>query len=261
MKLFTVFRRLALFSLPLLVAACNAEETNNAASSPAVQAGQHFDKAALSKRFGGMGLQILDIVPADIPGLVEVKTNGGILFSSLDGQYFIAGTLYQLDDQGRYEDVLAARQAPENAKKLAELSDQAIEYKAANEKYVVTVFTDITCGYCVRLHSQMQQYNDLGITIRYLAFPRQGGTGPVADNMAAIWCATDKKAALDAAKAQRKVPEPSGNIEQCKQLVEHHHELGQQLGISGTPAMFLPNGKMIGGYLPPDQLLNELQKS
>ncbi len=259
MKLSTVIRRLALFSLPLFVAACNAEETT-APSSKAATAEQSFDKAQLTQRFSGMGLQIIDITAADIPGLLEVKTNGGILFSSLDGQYFIAGTLYQLDAQGHYEDVLAKRQAPMNAKKLAELSDQTIEYKADKEKYVVTVFTDITCGYCVRLHSQMKQYNDLGITVRYMAFPRQGATGPVADNMAAIWCADDKKAALDTAKTKRQVPEPSANIEQCKQLVKHHHDLGQQLGITGTPAIFLPNGKMIGGYLPPEQLLKELQK-
>ncbi|CSI27176.1 thiol:disulfide interchange protein DsbC [Vibrio cholerae] len=81
-----------------------------------------------------------------------------------------------------------------------------IEFKAPNEKYAITVFTDITCGYCVRLHSQIKEYNDLGITVRYLAYPRQGPQGQVADQMAAIWCSNDPKAAMHDAKVNRKRP-------------------------------------------------------
>jgi len=80
---------------------------------------------------------------------------------------------------------------PINAEKIAQFRDSMIEYKADNEKYAVTVFTDITCGYCVRLHQEMKEYNKRGITVRYLAFPRQGPSGQVADNMAKIWCAAD----------------------------------------------------------------------
>ncbi|MFB9135987.1 bifunctional protein-disulfide isomerase/oxidoreductase DsbC [Vibrio olivae] len=258
-KVFSVIRKLALLTLPLFVVACNADEVSSDNSSSAAVSEQSIDKAALIERFSALNLQVSDIVPADIPGLIEVHTQGGILYASPDGQYFIAGTLYHLDEQGRYEDVQAVRQAPINAQKIAEFRDQMIEYKADNEKYVVTVFTDITCGYCVRLHSQMQQYNDLGITVHYLAFPRQGSTGPVADDMAAIWCADDKQAALDAAKTKREVPEPSGDMAQCKQQVKNQHDLGVALGMSGTPAIFLPNGKMIGGYLPPERLLQELE--
>ncbi|WP_438878586.1 thioredoxin fold domain-containing protein, partial [Bacillus cereus group sp. Bce005] len=84
---------------------------------------------------------------------------------------------------GSYVDVLAKRQAPINAQKLQQVASSTIEFKAPQERYIVSVFTDTTCGYCVRLHSQIKDYNDLGITIRYLAFPRQGVAGPVADQM------------------------------------------------------------------------------
>lgn len=191
----SVLRRLPLLALPLMITACNASEAKVEQTSTAVEAAsaQAVDTAALTKRFEKIGIKVEKIVPSDIDGLLEIQTNSGIIFSSPKGDHFLAGTLYSLDDNGKFSDVLAERQAPLNAEKVAALSDTVIEYKADNEKYVVTVFTDITCGYCVRLHSQMQGYNDLGITVRYMAYPRQGATGQVADQMAAIWASDDPK--------------------------------------------------------------------
>lgn len=252
-------RRLSLFLLPLLAVVSHAEQVPAGKSVTKEQA--QVDKSLFQQRFAKIGLDVIDVIPSAIDGLVEVQTAGGILFASPDGQHFIAGTLYEMDENGGYSDVLAKRQAPLNAKKIAQFQDSMIEYKAENEKYVVTVFTDITCGYCVRLHSQMKDYNDAGITIRYLAFPRQGLSGDVAKNMAAIWCADDPKSALEKAKIDRQVPDMKANMAaQCQQTIAQHYQLGRELGISGTPALFLPNGEMVGGYLPAAQLLLRLQQ-
>ncbi|MGR5067847.1 MULTISPECIES: bifunctional protein-disulfide isomerase/oxidoreductase DsbC [Vibrio] len=260
----SVLRRLTLLTLPFFVAACGAEEGQAKTETPAQQvapaAKQNFDEEALKAKFSKLGLSILDIQPSDVAGLLELQTNGGVLFASNDGNHFIAGTLYSVDENGGYKDVIAERQAPLNAKKIAEFSDSAIEYKAENEKYVVTVFTDITCGYCVRLHSQMQGYNDLGITVRYLAYPRQGATGPAAEQMATIWCAEDPKAAMHNAKVERTFDNPVKDLNQCKETIKAHYNLGRELGISGTPAIFLPNGELVGGYLPPAELLKRLEQ-
>ncbi len=260
----SVLRRLTLLTLPFFVAACGAEESQAQTETPAQQVAsagqQNFDEVALKTKFSKLGLSIVDIQPSDVAGLVEIQTNNGVLFASNDGNHFIAGTLYAIDSNGGYKDVIAERQAPLNAAKIAEYSDSVIEYKADNEKYVVTVFTDITCGYCVRLHSQMQGYNDLGITVRYTAYPRQGATGPVADQMAGIWCAKDPKVALDNAKVKRTFDNPVNDLKQCKETVKAHYNLGRELGISGTPAIFLPNGELVGGYLPPADLYKRLEQ-
>ncbi|HCG7967201.1 TPA: bifunctional protein-disulfide isomerase/oxidoreductase DsbC [Vibrio parahaemolyticus] len=260
----SVLRRLTLLTLPFFITACGAEESQAKTETPAQQAAptaqQHFDEAALKAKFSKLGLSIIDIQPSDVTGLLEIQTNGGILFASNNGDHFIAGTLYAIDDNGGYKDVLAERQAPLNAEKIAKFADSMIEYKADNEKYVVTVFTDITCGYCVRLHNQMQGYNDLGITVRYMAYPRQGATGPVAEQMATIWCAEDPKAAMHNAKVSRTFDNPAKDLEQCKETIQAHYNVGRQLGISGTPAIFLPNGEMVGGYLPPAELLKRLEQ-
>lgn len=245
----SVLRRMTLLTLPLLLAAqtVSANEVK-------------FDKAQLEARFAKLGLEVKDITAADIDGLIEVNTSGGVLFASPTGDYFLAGTLYQLDESGQYQDVLAKRQAPINAAKIAAFKDSMIEFKADDEKYVVTVFTDVTCGYCVKLHSQMQGYNDLGITVRYMAFPRQGATGMVADQMAAVWGAEDPQAAMHDGKVNRQFPKMGDDFAKFQQIIKQHYSLGRELGISGTPAIFLPNGEMIGGYLPPEQLAQRLEQ-
>ena len=255
-----LLRRLFIVALPIL-AFFTVPASVAASPSNGVMKHANVDKQALQARLGQLGIKVLDIQPADIDGLVEVHTNGGVLYATPNADKFIAGTLYGLDNSGNYVDLLAKRQAPLNAKKIAAERDNMIEYKADHEKYVVTVFTDITCGYCAKLHSQMKQYNDEGITVRYLAFPRQGPHGEVATQMASIWCAKDPVAAMDEAKQSHRLPEAGDNIAQCKQEVAHQFQLGQSLGVNGTPAIFLPNGEMIGGYLPPKQLLSRLQQS
>lgn len=245
--------KIMLFTLPWLAAFGQAQAQEVSSSA--------IDKTQFVRQFAPLGVVVYDVTESDIPNLLEVHTNSGVLFASPDGQYFVAGTLYKMTDNGGYEDVLAKRQAPLNAQKIAKMSDHVIEYKADDEKYAVTVFTDITCGYCSRLHSQMQQYNDLGITVRYMAFPRQGGVGEVADQMAAIWCADDPVKAMNLAEQQRTIPDKTDQFAQCQSWVKQDYELGRDLGINGTPAIFLPNGEMVGGYLPPAELLQHLQQT
>ena len=258
----SVLRRLPLLAFPLMITACNASEAKVEPASTAVEvaSAQAIDTAALTKRFEKIGIKVDKIVPSDIDGLLEVQTNSGIIFSSPEGDHFIAGTLYSLDDNGKFSDVLAERQAPLNAEKVAAMSDTVIEYKADNEKYFVTVFTDITCGYCVRLHSQMQGYNDLGITVRYMAYPRQGATGQVADQMAAIWASDDPKEAMHDAKVNRQMPASGKNLAEQKQIIAKQYQLGRELGINGTPAIVLASGELVSGYLPPAQLLQRLEQ-
>lgn len=219
-----------------------------------------FNQQELTQKFEKLGVSVNDIRESDIQGLLEVHTSGGTLFATPDGKQFIAGTLYQFNSDGTYDDVIAKRQAPLNAKKIAAMADDMIVYKAKNEKYVVTVFTDITCGYCVKLHSEMQKYNDLGITVRYLAFPRAGGNSQVAEQMEAIWSSDDRNAAFSQAILKHKLPADAQSSVVSPVDIEKQYNLGRQLGVAGTPAIFLPDGMMVGGYLPASRLLQRLQQ-
>ena len=127
-------------------------------------------------------------------------------------------------------------------------------YKAKNEKHVITVFTDVDCGYCRKLHNQMSEYNDLGITVRYLAYPRAGIPSANADEMQAVWCAKDPLQAMTDAKAGKNIKAASCDIDISKQ-----YRLGMSFGINGTPAMILEDGTMIPGYQPPENLLQTIE--
>jgi thiol:disulfide interchange protein DsbC len=115
------------------------------------------------------------------------------------------------------------------------------------------VFTDTTCGYCRKLHNEMADYNDLGITVQYLAFPRGGIRSGSFDNLQNVWCADDKKAAMTAFKSGSSV-----NSKSCSTKVAQHYDFGQAVGVTGTPAIILNDGTMIPGYQPAKRLIEVL---
>jgi len=120
-------------------------------------------------------------------------------------------------------------------------------------KHTVTVFTDVDCGYCQRMHRQMADYNRLGITIRYTAFPRAGVGSDTYDRMVSVWCASDQQAAMTDAKAGRAV-----EAARCDNPVSAHYEAGRAIGVRGTPSIVPESGEMIPGYVEPQELLDRL---
>lgn len=223
--------------------------------SLSAQAAESSSQQNITSRFAKLGLQVTNVADSPVKGLVEVTTNQGIFFATPTGDFFLQGKMYSLDASGKFTDLMAQKYA----KQIEKFADDMIVYKAKDQKYVVTVFTDITCGYCVKLHKEMQKYNEAGITIRYMAYPRQGPTGNVANSMAKVWCADDRKAALDDVKLNRRFDFDSNNLPKCQKMIEDQYAFGAQLGISGTPAILLSNGQLVGGYLPANDLLKTLQ--
>ncbi|RWR01720.1 disulfide bond formation protein DsbC [[Pantoea] beijingensis] len=214
----------------------------------------YADDAAIQQSLKKLGIQQAEIQPSPLAGTKTVLTESGVLYVSEDGKHFIQGPLY---------DVSGAQ--PVNVtntllgKKVDALTNEMIIYKAPKEQHVITVFTDITCGYCRKLHEQLADYNALGITVRYLAFPRQGLNSPTAKEMKSIWCAADRNKAFDAAMKGDSV----SPIDNCKVNIEDHYKLGVLYGIQGTPAILLQNGMMIPGYQGPKEMKQMLdsQKS
>ncbi|OTA17176.1 bifunctional protein-disulfide isomerase/oxidoreductase DsbC [Xenorhabdus vietnamensis] len=219
----------------------------------AAVAGNAFaDNSAINNSLSKIKLKVEDITSSQLPGMSTVLTTQGIFYVSDDGKYLLQGPLYDVSGK-----------VPKNVsnkilmKKLEALQNQMIIYKAPKEKYVVTVFTDITCGYCQKLHADMQKYNDLGITVRYLAFPRYGVQHQSGKDMQSIWCSATPNKSLDAVFKGEKV----SPIEKCKVDIEKHLQLGHQFGVGGTPAIILKDGDMISSYLSPKDLLTELEQN
>lgn len=196
--------------------------------------------------------QIESIAESKIPGLYEVVLPGHVVYVSGDGKYLMQGSLFDVQNK---IDLTENTRAGMRRTELAKVGkSQRIVYPAKDEKYSVTVFTDIDCGYCRRLHQEMAQYNELGITIEYLFFPRAGMGSESFDKAVSVWCADDRLKALTDAKAG-----VSLDKKQCDNPVAHDYQLGQKIGVTGTPAVYAKDGTQLGGYLAPAQLLQRLQ--
>ena len=156
---------------------------------------------------------ILEIVPkakvdsvadAAVPGFYEVVLGGEIVYVSADAKYLFTGSVWDL---GAKKDLTDMRKASLRKVALDKVPDaKRISYDAKNPKHTVTVYTDIDCGYCRRLHQQMAQYNDAGISVDYLFFPRSGPNTESFQKAVNVWCAADRNDALTKAKNGEPVP-------------------------------------------------------
>lgn len=200
------------------------------------------------------GLQIDAVRPTPVEGLFEVQSGFGFGYVSADGRYLIEGDLSDLISGERLTD---NRRRTARAELIAGLSaDQTIDYAPAKDKtqYTVTVFTDIDCGYCRKLHQHIAEYNADGIAVRYVFFPRSGPQTESFYKAEKVWCAADRGAALTQAKLGQGFEGPKD----CKNPVMDHLRLAAQLGLRGTPAIVLPDGEIIPGYQAPAELLKAL---
>lgn len=207
----------------------------------------------VNKAFSEVGLNVKAVADSTVPGMLQVQTDKGLFFMSENKQYLFEGNIYDLKNKKLVnEDILKdIRKAG-----VKDFDNSVIEFKAPDEKYVVHVFTDTSCGYCRKLHNEMADLNKAGITVRYLAFPRGGVQSATYDELQSIWCAKDSKQALTDAKNGKAVQQAS-----CQNKVAQQYELGQSFGINGTPALILPDGRLIPGYQPAAALVAALSQS
>lgn len=192
------------------------------------------------------------IGPAPFPGFREVVAGGQQLYVTDDGRYLMQSQPYDLEKRAMAtsDSLLQYRR---NLLATLPHSDRIV-FAPPNPKYTISVFTDIECGYCRKLHSEIAELNRQGIAVEYLAFPRMGLGSQDSRDMISVWCASDRKAALTAAKSDKPVP-----VKDCVNPVAMQYTVGQRLGVNGTPAIFAADGTQLGGYLPPDQMKDALE--
>lgn len=209
---------------------------------------------SITKKLNTLQISVKTIEPSPVEGLYEVLTSSGVYYVSKNTQFLVHGNIYDLDN--KMENVTEKSLTVLRQEKLKEFEKDMIVYKAEEEKHVITVFTDTSCGYCQKLHSEMADYNKLGITVRYLAFPRGGLKSNTYNTMVSIWCADDPKLAMDNAKLRKPIESKT-----CNNTIKDQYELGQFFGVTGTPALVLEDGSLQPGYLPAARLIQLLDQS
>jgi thiol:disulfide interchange protein DsbC len=188
------------------------------------------------------------IRPAPISGFHEVSYGAQIFYISDDARYVLQGELLDL---GARENVTETRRAELRVGLLQALdvNDTIVFAPKGKTKHVIHVFTDVDCTYCRRLHAEIGEYNERGIEVRYLAFPRSGADTPLYDKMVSVWCADDRHAAMTRAKNGQSV-----KTAQCANPVRAQLALAADFGVNGTPTLVFPDGSSMPGYVPADQL-------
>ncbi|MBE0468792.1 MAG: DsbC family protein [Methyloprofundus sp.] len=214
------------------------------------------DKDALKKALAETmpSIAIDDISDSKIKGLYEVMVGSDVFYVSEDGKYLIQGHMFDLAAK---KDLTEDKLAEARAVLINGVAkDQMIIFKAPDNKGTVTIFTDIDCGYCRKLHAEMDKYLAEGITIQYLFYPRAGKDSESYKKAVSVWCADDRNTALTVAKSSSNPPAEKT----CKNPVDAHMALGEKLGVRGTPMMVTEKGTIFPGYMPAKQLAEALQQ-
>ncbi len=209
-------------------------------------------RQALARRLPGATIDAVRETP--VPGLFEVVIGPHVYYVSEDGRYLLRGHLIDLETR---TDLTEAKQAKARLKALDALGeDNMIIFSPKKPKHTITVFTDIDCAYCRRLHSQIDQYLARGIRVRYLFYPRAGKGSRSYEKAIAVWCAEDRRKALTAAKQGREI-----EMKTCDHPVDQHMDLAQQFGVTGTPMIVTETGEILPGYVPPETLARHLEEA
>ena len=211
-------------------------------------------KEKLSERFPD-SIEIVSIKEVGIEGYLEVNLKGiEPLFISKDGKYLISGDIYEITEQG----LVNRSEARRNYLRKVTISEidesEFIVFKPNKVEHSIFVFTDVDCGYCRQFHREINDYLDLGIQVNYLAFPRAGIDSKSYKKVVSAWCSSQPNQAITELKLGYEIKE---NV--ClNNPVEKHFDLGNSLGVTGTPSIITSEGRLIPGYIPPEDLIGLL---
>ncbi|WP_458071430.1 DsbC family protein [Rhodanobacter sp. BL-MT-08] len=219
-------------------------------------AAEKMVRESIAKISSKADIDEIDVAP--MPGFYMVIVSGQMLYVSADGKYMLNGELVDLGSKQNTSKMAWAKFRKAQIAKVP--ASQRIVFAPAHPKVTISVFTDVNCGFCRALHEHIADFNKAGIAVEYLAWPREGVTTtagrptPTYTEMVSVWCAADRKAAFTAAIGGA-APKPAT----CTNPVKDQFELGLKLGLDGTPTIYGPDGRVLGGYVTPDQLLKSIK--
>ena len=213
---------------------------------------QELTKEELASRLNGIAAA--DITDAPIPGMYEVAVGANVAYVTKDGRYIIRGDIIDVETSANVSEETRARARATMLGTVDPASMIVFKPATGAVKHTITIFTDVDCGYCRQFHREIDKVTALGIEVHYLFYPRTGPNTESWTKAEEVWCAPDHNSALTRAKLGGELPEKHD----CQSPVATHYELGQRIGVRGTPAIFNEAGDLIGGYLPPASLAKVL---
>jgi thiol:disulfide interchange protein DsbC len=251
-----MLRILAAFTLAVCTAGfcARAATADQGQQTPPGGQGQAADpRAALLKRLPA-GTKLEDLRPSPIPGIYEFAQGADVSYLTADGKYFLDGNLYDMDSRENLTEALRARARLIMINAVPE--SEMVIFSPKIPLYTITVFTDVDCAYCRKLHSDIAELNRLGVRVRYVFFPRTGPNTESWKKAEAVWCSANRNEALTRAKSGAQLD----MTKTCDATpVAREYALGHSIGVRGTPTMVTERGDSISGYMPPPELVQQLK--
>ena len=196
--------------------------------------------------------EISDVKETPIKGIYQVTIGPDVIYMSRDGNYVLKGEILDIGNRRNLTEDFHAQKRINLLNTIAD--SEYIEFSSTKTKNHIYVFTDVDCGYCRKLHRDVPELNSMGIAVRYLAYPRAGVDSIIGEEMRNVWCAENRQKALTTSKNRQPI-----EVKICDAPIARHHALGRELGVTGTPAIFLENGRKLPGYIPPNELYEQIQ--
>ena len=211
--------------------------------------------ASVQEKVAGMFPEITaeHVFAGPLDGWYTIRKGAIVAYISADGRYLMQGDMIDLDRQVNLSETSRNDARAEMMATFPE--EELIVFTPEEKRYTVSVFTDIDCTFCRRLHAQMDEYLAAGIEVRYFLYPRNGPTSPSWAKAEEVWCADDRNSALTLAKQDKDFQSHSCN----PATVSSHYALGRDVGLTGTPALVFEDGTLVSGYLPPEKLAEALE--
>ena len=195
--------------------------------------------------------EISDVKETPIKGIYQVTIGPDVIYMSRDGNYVLKGEILDIGNRRNLTEDFHAQKRINLLNTIAD--SEYIEFSSTKTKNHIYVFTDVDCCYCRKLHRDVPELNSMGIAVRYLAYPRAGVDSIIGEEMRNVWCAENRQKALTTSKNRQPI-----EVKICDAPIARHHALGRELGVTGTPAIFLENGRKLPGYIPPDELYEQI---
>jgi thiol:disulfide interchange protein DsbC len=216
--------------------------------------GRTDPRAALIKLLPA-GSKLDDLKPSPLPGIYQFVQGAEVSYLTADGKYFLDGNVYDMASRTNLTEVLRSRARAALISAVPE--SQMVIFSPKNPLYTITVFTDVDCQYCRKLHSEIAEINKLGVRVRYMFYPRTGPNTESWRKAEVVWCSADRNEALTRAKAGAQL---DMNKTCGPSPVAREYQLGQSIGVRGTPAIVTDGGDFIDGYMPPHELVQAIKQ-
>jgi thiol:disulfide interchange protein DsbC len=222
--------------------------------TPAQAAPAESDPRAALLKILPSGSKLEDLRPAPVPGMYEFVQGADVSYITADGKFFLDGNIYDVKSRENLSEQVRTRAREALIRNIPE--SEMLVFSPPSPKYTITVFTDVDCPYCRKLHSEVPELNRMGVRVRYMFYPRTGPNTESWHKAEAVWCAANRNDALTRAKS-------GAAIDMTKKCgatpIAREYALGQSIGVRGTPTIITENGGYISGYMPPPDLLQEIK--